>query len=73
MRVEVQARREDTGLVRDVAFALGAPAREAETRSILHERISSALAGGLKALLSAAPPDRIDLDRPHDFGRETAV
>jgi len=73
VRVEVQVRREDAGLVRDVASALGDPAREAETRTILRERISPARVGGLKALLAAAPLDGIDLDRPRDFGRETAL
>lgn len=73
VRVEVQVRREDAGLVRDVASALGDPAREAETRSILRERISPVRAIGLKALLAAAPLDGIDLDRPRDFGRATAL
>lgn len=73
VRVEVQVRREDAGLVRDVASALGDPARETETRAILRERVSSARAGGLKALLAAAPLDGIDLERPRDFGRETAL
>ena len=73
VRVEVQVRREDAGLVRDVASALGDPAREAETRAILRERVSPARVGGVKALLAAAPLDGIDLDRPRDFGRETAL
>jgi hypothetical protein len=73
VRVEVQVRREDAGLVRDVASALGDPAREVETRAILRERVSPARAGGLKALLAAAPLDGIDLERPRDFGRETAL
>lgn len=73
VRVEVQVRREDAGLVRDVASALGDPAREAETRAILRERVSPTRAGGLKALLAAAPLDGIDLDRPRDFGRETIL
>lgn len=72
VRVEVQVRREDAGLVRDVASALGDPARDVETRALLRERIASARAGGLKALLASAPLDGIDLDRPRDFGRETA-
>jgi hypothetical protein len=71
VRVEVQVRKEDAGLVRDVASALGDPAREAETRVILRERIASARVGGFKALLAAAPLEGIDLARPHDFGRET--
>lgn len=73
VRVEVQVRREDAGLVRDVASALSDPAREAETRAILRERVSPVRAGGLKALLAAAPLDGIDLDRPRDFGRETTL
>ena len=73
VRVEVQVRREDAGLVRDVASALGDPAREDEIRTILRERISPVRAGGLKALLAAAPLEGIDLDRPRDFGRETAL
>lgn len=73
VRVEVQVRREDAGLVRDVASALSDPAREAETRAILRERVAPLRAGGLKALLAAAPLEGIDLDRPRDFGRETAL
>lgn len=45
VRVEVQVRREDAVLVRDVASALGDPAREAETRALLRERVSPARAG----------------------------
>lgn len=73
VRVEVQVRKEDAGLVRDVATALGDPAREAETRAILREKIAPARAGGLKALLAAAPLEGIELDRPRDFGREIAL
>jgi hypothetical protein len=73
VRVEVQVRKEDAGLVRDIASALGDPAREADTRAILRERIGAKLAGGLKALLAAAPLDGVELDRPRDVGRETAL
>lgn len=73
VRVEVQVRKEDAGLVRDIASALGDPAREADTRAILRERIGAKCAGGLKALLAAAPLDGIELDRPRDVGRETAL
>ncbi|WCR09705.1 hypothetical protein JHW45_11420 [Paracoccus stylophorae] len=73
VRVEVQVRKEDAGLVRDVATALGDPAREAETRALLREKIASARAGGLKALLAAAPLEGIEIDRPRDFGRETVL
>lgn len=72
VRVEVQVRKEDARLVREVAAALGDPEREAATRAILRDKIASARAGGLKALLAAAPLDGIDLERPRDFGRETA-
>jgi plasmid stability protein len=73
VRVEVQVRKEDAGLVRDVATALGDPAREAETRAILRERIATPRGGGLKALLAAAPLEGIDLDRPRDFGRDVSL
>lgn len=73
VRVEVQVRKEDAGLVRDVATALGDPMREAETRALLREKIASARAGGLKALLAAAPLEGIEIDRPGDFGRETVL
>lgn len=73
VRVEVQVRKEDAGLVRDVALALGDPVRAAETRAILREQVSSVRAGGLKALLAAAPLEGIDLVRPRDFGRETPL
>jgi hypothetical protein len=72
VRVEVQVRKEDASLVREVASALADPAREVETRSLLRERIATARTGGLKALLASAPLDEIELDRPRDFGREAA-
>ena len=72
VRVEVQVRKEDAALVRDVASALVDPEREAETRTILRERIAGQRSGGLKALLASAPLEGIDLERPHDFGRDTA-
>lgn len=73
VRVEVQVRKEDAGLVRDVASALGDPSREVETRVLLRERISSARAGGLKALLASAPLEGIDLERRRDLGRDVAL
>ena len=72
VRVEVQVRKEDASLMREVASALADPAREVETRSLLRERIATARTGGLKALLASAPLDEIELDRPRDFGREAA-
>lgn len=71
VRVEVQVRKEDAGLVRAVATALGDPAREAEARAVLRDRFARPRPGGLKALLAAVPLDGIDLDRPRDLGRET--
>ncbi|HDP90099.1 MAG TPA: hypothetical protein ENN42_09125 [Thioalkalivibrio sp.] len=72
VRVEVQVRKDDAALVRDVATALGDPEREAETRAILRDKIATPHSGGLKALLAAAPLDGIDIERPRDFGRDVA-
>ncbi len=73
VRVEIQARKMDAALVRDVAKALADPERETETRTILRERIAAPRSGGLKALLAAAPLEGIDLERPRDFGRDAAL
>ena len=73
VRVEVQVRKDDAALVRDVATALGDPERESETRAMLREKIATSRAGGLKALLAAAPLEGIDLERPRDFGRDIAL
>ena len=73
VRVEVQVRREDAVLVRDVATALVDPERETETRAILRERIAAPRSGGLKALLASAPLEGIDVERPHDFGRDATL
>jgi hypothetical protein len=73
VRVEVQVRKDDAALVRDVATALGDPEREAETRAILREKITAPRAGGFKALLASAPLEGIDLERPRDFGRDVAL
>ncbi len=73
VRVEVQVRKEDAALVRDVATALVNPERETETRAILREKIAAPRSGGLKALLVSAPLEGIDLERPHDFGRDTTL
>ena len=67
--VEVQVRKEDADLVRDVATALGDPERESETRTILREKIARTRAEGLKALLASAPLNGIDFGRPRDLGR----
>jgi hypothetical protein len=69
VRVEVQVRKEDAGLVRSVAKALVDPAREAQARALLRQRFAEPLAKGLKALLAAAPLDGIDFERSRDIGR----
>jgi len=72
VRLEIQGRKEDVALVRDVATAPVDPERETETRAVLRERIATPRSRGLKALLASAPLEGIDLERPRDFGRNTA-
>jgi len=69
VRVEVQVRKEDAGLVRGIASALVDPDREAETRALLRDKLGAPAAAGLKALLAAAPLEGIDLERSRDTGR----
>ena len=73
VRVEVQVRKDDAALVRNVAKALLDPDRESEMRAILCEKITASRSGGLKALLASAPLEGIDLERPRDFGRDAAL
>ncbi len=73
VRVEIQVRREDAALVRDIATALVDPEREIEIRATLREKIAAARPGGLKALLASAPLEGIDLERQRDFGRDAAL
>lgn len=70
VRVEVQVRKEDAGLVRSAASALADPDRAAEARAVLRSHFRSPAEGSLKALLADAPLDGIDLDRPRDTGRD---
>ena len=70
VRVEVNVRKEDAGLVRQVAAALSDPARRADARMALRQRFAEPPALSLKALLQAAPLDGIDLDRARDLGRD---
>ena len=70
MRVEVNVRKEDAGLVRGVAAALSDPVRQSEARRLLRQRFIEPSKVGLKALLASAPLDGIDLDRHRDLGRE---
>ena len=73
VRVEVQVRKDDAALVRNVAKALLDPDRESETRALLYEKIIASRSGGLKELLASAPLEGIDLERPRDFGRDAAL
>lgn len=71
VRVELQVRKEDVALVRDVAKALVDPDRETEARSVLREKIALSRFGGFKALLASAPLEGIEFERVRDFGRNT--
>jgi hypothetical protein len=70
VRVEVNVRKEDAGLVRRVASALSDPSRRAEARQLLRQRFVEPPRVSLKALLASAPFDGIDLDRGRDIGRD---
>lgn len=67
-RLELQVRTEDAPLLRAVAAALADPAQTAETRAHLLRRFAPC--SGLKAMLSTAPLDGIDLDGPRVLGRD---
>jgi hypothetical protein len=70
VRVEVSVRKQDAGLVRDVAAALADPSRERTARQLLRQSFAEASGAGLKALLASAPLDGIDLERSRDVGRD---
>jgi hypothetical protein len=70
VRVEVNVRKEDAGLVRGVASALCDPSRQAEARALLRRRFVEPPKVSLKALLASAPLDGIDLDRSRDPARD---
>lgn len=70
VRVEVNVRKEDVGLIRQVAAALSDPARQAEARQLLRRRLAQSSPVSLKALLASAPLDGIDLERSRDLGRD---
>jgi hypothetical protein len=70
VRVEVSVRKEDAGLVRDVAAALADPARRMGVYTMLRPRSAEPPHMSLKALLAAAPLDGIDLERLADIGRD---
>ena len=69
VRVEVQVRKQDAALVRDVARALNTPQHADAARALLSARFMAGNAQGLKALLAEAPLEGIDLTRSRDTGR----
>jgi hypothetical protein len=69
-RVEVNVRKDDAVLVRNVVRALSSPEQEHTTRALLREHFGSRQAEGLKALLATAPLEGLDLSRERDFGRD---
>ena len=73
VRVEVNVRKDDAGLVRRVAAALSDPSRQAEARRLLHQRFGESPKVGLKALLASAPLDGIELDRSAAPGRNVEL
>ena len=73
VRVEINVRKEDAGLVRQVAAALSDPARRTAARSLLRQRFVEPAELSLKALLAAAPLEGIDLDRSGDLGRDVEL
>jgi hypothetical protein len=70
VRVEVNVRKEDAGLIRQVVAALSDPAHQAAARALLRQRFGEPAKLSLKALLASAPLEGIDLDRGHDLGRD---
>jgi hypothetical protein len=69
-RLEVNVRKDDAMLVRNVVRALSSPEQEQTARALLREHFGSCQTEGLKALLAAAPLEGIDLSRERDFGRD---
>jgi hypothetical protein len=69
-RLEVNVRRDDAALVRNVVRALSSPEQEQRARDLLRQHFGSRHREGLKALLAAAPLEGIDLGRERDFGRD---
>ena len=69
-RLEVNVRKDDVPLVRNVVRALASPDHEQATRALLREHFGTMQAEGLKALLAAAPLEGVDLNRGRDVGRD---
>ena len=70
VRVEISVRKEDAGLMRQVATALSDPARRDAARTLLLQRFLEPPKVSLKALLAAAPLEGIELERSRDSGRD---
>lgn len=70
VRLEVHVRKDDAALIRRVANALSDPAREVDARALLRERFGAVKGKSLKALLTSAPLEGIDLTRRRDLGRD---
>ena len=70
VRVEVNVRKEDAGLVRTLAAALTDPLRQEMARTLLRQEFSEPRQGSLKDLLASAPLDGIELERARDAGRD---
>lgn len=73
VRIEVQVRKEDAALVRQVAGALADPHQAPDARALLRERFAPPAAKGLKELLAKAPLEGIDLERSRDPGRTSVL
>jgi hypothetical protein len=69
-RLEVNVRKDDAALVRNVVRALSSPEQERAARALLRQHFGSRQVEGLKALLAAAPLEGINLSRARDFGRD---
>jgi len=69
-RLEINVRKGDATLVRNVVRALSSPEQERAARALLRQHFGSRQVEGLKALLAAAPLEGINLSRARDFGRD---
>ena len=68
-RLDLQIAREDAPLLRAVAASLANPERAVAARLLLRHHFTPAPPRSLKDLLSQAPFDDLDLERPRDMGR----
>ena len=69
-RLEVNVRKGDATLVRNVVRALSSQVEGQAARALLREHFGSRQAEGLKVLLAAAPLEGVNLSRERDFGRD---